>query len=218
MISVHPVTGEPVDRLARPVTGTRSLPAVPGAGDSENGLDVRDRLPSLRRVGAELPVAVRLDESLPEVAASHLVVGVLQCPLQVLGVLAATLLQTALSGGVLGLALAEYRLDVLVGGVGRRGAVDRQRGQVGLRGLIVGVLGCPVLQAGGLVFASLLARRVLTSALLRQTNLACGRVLRRHALADLDVRRTASETREKQHPCGCNYNCFFHWNLFLAAI
>lgn len=159
--------------------GTRSLPAVAGAGDAESGLDGRDRLPRLGRVRTVLRVAVRLDERLPQVAASHLVVRVLQRPLQVQHLLATALAQPLVAGVVLGLAFAEYRLDVLVGGVGRRRLrVGRQRGQVGLCGLVVGVLGRPALQPCGLVFASLPARRFVAGALLRQANLARGRVLR----------------------------------------
>lgn len=199
--------------------GTRSLPAVAGPGDSEGGLDVGDRPPGLVLVGTELAVAVRLDEHRPEVATSHRVLRVLQRPLQVLGVLAATLLQAVLGGVVLGLALTEHRLDVLVGGVGRRRrGASRQRGQVGLRRLVIGMFGCPVLQAARLVLAGALARSIVTDALLCRAHLARSRVLGRHARADPDVGRADDEHADGHNPEGCYCDKFFHWNLFLATI
>lgn len=181
--------------------------------------DVRSGLGRLGLVGTVHRVAVRLDESLTQVALGHLVVGVLQRPLQVRRLLEAALTEALLRVVVGLLALAELRLDVLVGAVSRRGhRVGRQRGQVGLRGRVVGVLGRPVLQASGLVFTSSPTCRFVAGTPLLQADLACSRVLRRQTRAKPDVGGTTDEEADEHSPQDSRYNQFFHWNLFLAAL
>ena len=181
--------------------GTRSL--LVGVGVLQRGLDVRDGLHRLSLVGAVLGALACLGEHLLQVASSHRVLRVLARPQQVPRLGGPTPRQPELQR-VLGLLLrAKHRLDVLgLVGLGDLGRTGRQRGQVGLRRRVVGVVGRPLLQACLLVLTSPPRRRVGVRVPLGLTDLARGRILRRHVLPGPDVGRAQHEQTEADGPYG----------------